>query len=425
MTASVAERGYRATSVADVIKRSGTARSTFYTRFTDKEQCFLAAHAAILAVMVERMSRPERLTGTTDERAQTLVRLLFETVAAEPDAARVALIESRSAGDAARAQHREALRSLHALTLHAFGVARKPSPTARMVAAGVCGSLEILLIDHIRDDRLAELPAISEDVARWVASFAPLMGANAPPPPEAPVRRPSRRRGQAPGTLVPVAPSGRRGLPPGPKREPRDFVAHNVRDRLLDAVAAVTARDGYDALTVASVVAEAATSRRSFYEHFSSIPEAFRAAIALGAEGAIAATLLAFGSRSDWREGFVAGLQAFTEFLAEEPTYSAVALVEVVSAGGDAIAERDRAIGTFVAMMAAAFRIAPLRDGIGAELEAQLAVGLVLALCADEIAAGRGMKLPEMAPAIARLALTPPVGDADALAAVTAVSNDD
>src|ERR687887_842834 len=40
----VAEKGYAATTVADIIGRAGVSRTTFYQQFKDKEDCFLVAH---------------------------------------------------------------------------------------------------------------------------------------------------------------------------------------------------------------------------------------------------------------------------------------------------------------------------------------------------------------------------------------------
>ncbi len=36
------ERGYRAVTVADIVRRAGIARNTFYDNFASKEDCFLA-----------------------------------------------------------------------------------------------------------------------------------------------------------------------------------------------------------------------------------------------------------------------------------------------------------------------------------------------------------------------------------------------
>src|SRR6478752_5914676 len=40
----VGSKGYRETSVADVIEEAGTSRTTFYKHFEDKHECFLAAY---------------------------------------------------------------------------------------------------------------------------------------------------------------------------------------------------------------------------------------------------------------------------------------------------------------------------------------------------------------------------------------------
>src|SRR5213592_3493883 len=39
----IADRGYREVTVADIVKRAGVARNTFYANFGSKEECFLAA----------------------------------------------------------------------------------------------------------------------------------------------------------------------------------------------------------------------------------------------------------------------------------------------------------------------------------------------------------------------------------------------
>lgn len=38
---SIAERGYRASTVADIVRAARTSKRTFYDRFASKEECFL------------------------------------------------------------------------------------------------------------------------------------------------------------------------------------------------------------------------------------------------------------------------------------------------------------------------------------------------------------------------------------------------
>ena len=51
----VAERGYAATSVAQIVRRAGVSSKTFYELYADKESAFLAAYAAI-DVVIARMT---------------------------------------------------------------------------------------------------------------------------------------------------------------------------------------------------------------------------------------------------------------------------------------------------------------------------------------------------------------------------------
>ena len=48
MVATVAEKGYEATTVADLVELSGVSRSAFYRHFADKEECFLTAAEALI-----------------------------------------------------------------------------------------------------------------------------------------------------------------------------------------------------------------------------------------------------------------------------------------------------------------------------------------------------------------------------------------
>ncbi|MGW0163266.1 TetR/AcrR family transcriptional regulator [Mycobacterium sp. NPDC003323] len=53
LAASIAERGYRATTVADIVRHARTSKRTFYSEFGDKEQCFVellrADHERLIA----------------------------------------------------------------------------------------------------------------------------------------------------------------------------------------------------------------------------------------------------------------------------------------------------------------------------------------------------------------------------------------
>ena len=70
MVASVAEKGYAATTVGDLLEISGVSRSSFYDLFRDKEDCFLATFDALLELGMAIVQTEMNGEGTLEERAR-------------------------------------------------------------------------------------------------------------------------------------------------------------------------------------------------------------------------------------------------------------------------------------------------------------------------------------------------------------------
>jgi len=98
---AMAEHGYVATSVADVIRRAGTSRETFYQQFSSKQDCFIAAYEEAAAKVLAGVGRAAGHEGTPLERFDHAVSAYLEALAAEPAFARLFLLEVYAAGPAA------------------------------------------------------------------------------------------------------------------------------------------------------------------------------------------------------------------------------------------------------------------------------------------------------------------------------------
>ncbi|HKO37840.1 MAG TPA: helix-turn-helix domain-containing protein [Solirubrobacterales bacterium] len=101
------EQGYRAVTVADIVKRAGIARKTFYENFGSKEECFLATQELAMSTALERVVEA---AGTHDDwprRIRAGLTAFLDYVAAEPALARTCMVESLSAGPAAVEYHEE------------------------------------------------------------------------------------------------------------------------------------------------------------------------------------------------------------------------------------------------------------------------------------------------------------------------------
>jgi AcrR family transcriptional regulator len=113
---AVAEKGYAAATIDDVVRGAGVSKKTFYEHFTDKEQCFLAAYEAASEQLFERVRDAHAGDGDWLERTRAGIGAYLRWLAAEPALARVFLIEVAAAGPRA-AECRERLRDRYARLL--------------------------------------------------------------------------------------------------------------------------------------------------------------------------------------------------------------------------------------------------------------------------------------------------------------------
>ncbi|MEW1653633.1 TetR/AcrR family transcriptional regulator [Streptomyces sp. NPDC093707] len=107
------DKGYAGTSVAEIIRRAGVSRETFYQQFRSKEDCFVQALDAAtnqLADLLEAAwqspdGSPEA-TGapTPEETFRRLLRLYLQTLTEQSAFARLFLVEVYAAGPEAMAR---------------------------------------------------------------------------------------------------------------------------------------------------------------------------------------------------------------------------------------------------------------------------------------------------------------------------------
>jgi AcrR family transcriptional regulator len=396
--ARAGDHGYRGFTVRDLIADTGISSQTFYTRFTSKEACFVAG----LQELAEAAQTHARLiVGDATDPAERLRRAIAAALslsAEHPTATRVLLLESFAGGAAAQAERDRVLDAAVALV-------GGPPPIARAVLGATARAA---LEGCVAETGAASPRALAEPLTVWATGYAGLSLDDVPAMPAAA----SRRRGRAPGSLVPLGPDGSRRLRPGPKREPRAFVEHHQQDRILDGVATVVARDGFDGLTTRALSTASEISSKAFYQHFSSLDEAFAATMLTGGRGALAAALPASMAPVDWRDGIAQGLRALLEFLSEEPAFAKVALVDALSLGTAGVAFQHEAIDVLAAIIDSGYERAEATVAPGVSSAA--AAG-AWELCADRVRHDRAADLLELAPVLVVLALTPAIGITEAV----------
>ena len=152
----VAERGYGAATVADVVRRAGVSRSTFYELFASKEACFLDGYRAGVAVLAGRVR--DAVRGVRDDdggwRAELRAGIgaYLHALQDDPALARTYCLEVHAAGPAALDARTEALRGFaerYARTARRAGL-RAPHPEALLV---LTAGTEQLVAERVRAGR--------------------------------------------------------------------------------------------------------------------------------------------------------------------------------------------------------------------------------------------------------------------------------
>jgi AcrR family transcriptional regulator len=184
-------------------------------------------------------------------------------------------------------------------------------------------------------------------------------------------------------------------------REPR-------RQAILEAAIRIVGRKGYEATSVADVVAEAGASRATFYKYFDHKQGCFLAAYEVVVErvfGAAQEGCRAAGG--GWPEPARTSLATIVGLFAADPSLARVALIEGPAAGDEARRQHWAAIRGLARLLDRERR--PRRPRLPAAT-ALMAVSGVVALIFDEVRDGRAAALPSLLPELEFALLVPFVG---------------
>jgi AcrR family transcriptional regulator len=172
LAASIGERGYRATTVADIVRHARTSKRTFYDQFASKEQCFLE----LLRADIERLG--ENLRAVVDPDAdwhhqiRQAVQAYVRHIESRPAITLSWIRELPSLGAAARPVQRNGLKLLTNLLVELSGSpgfrrANLPplTPPLAVILVGGLRELTALAVEDGKDVREIVKPAVDASVA--------------------------------------------------------------------------------------------------------------------------------------------------------------------------------------------------------------------------------------------------------------------
>jgi AcrR family transcriptional regulator len=187
---------------------------------------------------------------------------------------------------------------------------------------------------------------------------------------------------------------------------PREFVAGHKRRRMMDAVAELTAEQGYEATKIADIVRRAAVARKTLYDNFDGKEDLFLSAVDTTLTE-MRITVEEACERNSSSEGrIVAGLEALLDFIAEHPAACRMAMVEAISATPSSARLYDAGMRDFVQLLR---RNAPEDADLPETIEESLTGGVAWIL-QQQIRRGETESIAELLPELSQFLLSPYLG---------------
>jgi len=374
MVATVAEKGYEATTVADLVKLSGVSRSAFYRHFEDKEACFLAAVKEMVEPTLRKLGGDESAPPGV-ERARQAFEGFVDLIVRQPAAAKMSIVEVYAAGPAGADLVDRSMDQATDLAVSLLAQVPEREGMPRELVRAIVGGIQKVIHKRLYRGLEAELPELAPQLWEWLFSY---------PVPPGPLKA-TRRRVVKP---VPFEERQAQSSPP---------------ERVLRALAAVVAEKGYPDATVAEIVERASTSQRTFYEHFKNKEDAIVAALDSGSAHMLATALPAFRRAPDWPHAVHDTQEAMFSFGAEEPEYARLGGVEMYAAGKRALDQREVVTEGMEGLLAPGYELKPDTPPIAAEAIG----GALYSLLYDHVNKKGPETLPDLVPTLVYVTLAP------------------
>lgn len=297
IVALVAERGYAATTMKDVVRVAHVSRITVNQvfGFGDKESCFLWAYEAIVEHAIVRVNAAYQAEVEWTDKLGSGFQVLLEEVLERPDAARVALVEAFAAGPEALRRMDRVTHAFEDMVSSTFAASPDRISLPPLISQGIVGGVSRVLRQRLLDDTVVRLSGDADELVRWMLAYhSPAAG----------------------GLRFARVPD------PTTYKKPTIGDADQTRRRLMRAAATLAAQHSYLTLNDASIARHAGVPTAAFGERFpGGAQECFLAAYDyLGA--AVLARFLTRGASGEGAPG-INPAQAFAQATMAKGTWEA------------------------------------------------------------------------------------------------------
>jgi AcrR family transcriptional regulator len=405
MTETAARRGYTGASIARVIRSAGVSRPTFYEYFSDKEECFLAAHAEAHRQLLLLVARAVQ-DAPAQQALDVTIRALIEFAASQPQTARLLMNETLAGGRHVLDARDQALGEIAKIIEQAHTQLASETPVADLPPTVLLGTVYRLLGRQLRHGD-HELGDAAEDLQAWTARYRLPISEHRWGALE-PLAEP------APWAILPETQLREPAALPPPRRRDAKEVAEDQRRRILFATAAVGQSKGYAATTIGEIIKSAGVNRRAFNALFRDKQDAFMGVIAFGFQRTIAVAAGAFFTAATWEERIWEAGRAFTTFMQTSPALAHVGFVETYAVGADAAQQLEDSVSAFTVFLREGVR---QTDGSGrtpSVLALEAVATSVFETAYQQSRRESSHRMSSLLPHVAFLCLAPVIGAAEA-----------
>jgi AcrR family transcriptional regulator len=396
----VAEHGYQALKVRDVVRRAEVSTRAFYEHFGSKEDCFLQTHELISRRANRRIFAAQAGESDWRERPRLIFKEFVQGLESEPAGARVALVEAYAAGEELQEQARRAERIFEGMLAESF--ARPPRGVAvpPLVVEGMVAGITSVSKGRLMTGKVAELSKSSENLVDWVLSY--------PDPSAAKLAELDRQSVWRDTTLEPLLSASVTG-------DGEPWPSTGDRALILKAVVDLGAAHGYAKLTAPRVRATAGVSRTKFETHFEGLEDCYLAALEQRAGAALSQASRAQMAARSWPGGVYRAIAALCAHIAEDPFLARVCLTDDFPPGQNGLRSRQRLTAAAIELLSDDTPRIARPD----RLVAEASTGGLWALFQRYLIRER-VSRRQIPATLSYLALAPTVGAAGAVAAIQA-----
>jgi AcrR family transcriptional regulator len=403
-----AKGGYQGVSVAQISSQAHVSSATFYKLFSGKEDCLLAAYRSVADRLFEEVRAHTPEGDDWREVLHGALNALLSALRDDPDGGLLLFVEAAAGGPLIDEERKRVLGQFERLVESMLDGMPQTGQRLDVPATAFVGALRSIIGRRLRTNTADQLPAMTDDLIRWLASYAV--------PPGVAIWSTSPRallageRSRTPAAGLPSRrrlPRGRHGLPAG-------VVARSQRTRIIYATAEVTMSKGYANTTVADIVAQAGVARDVFYEHFTDKQHAFLEAQQHPMQHIVDTCAEAYFSVSGWPERVWSGLGALLKLIASTPTISHLRLVECYAAGPVAIRRGEEITRSFTIFLEEGYSYRPEAQHLP-RVTSETIAGALFEIVQRHAAHRDFAGLPSRLPQLTYIALAPFTGPEEAV----------